>query len=105
MTPDIDDDDVRIQVTAELMEKDAAVGGLTVELPPLTVMLLAGMIQLAQRVPCLNPPSKQVAGDILAMVRDYFRDCPAVLAVLAAGDDPDQDQPPRQRTSGTQTRH
>lgn len=59
---------------------------------PLTVLQIAGALQLARRHPNC-PPSHAAAVDrFLSAARGYFADCPAVLDVLRRGDDPSEDR-------------
>jgi hypothetical protein len=60
---------------------------------PMTAFQIAGMLQLALRHPDLSGELREVAWTFLDAVREYFADCPAVLTVLEAGDDPTQDMP------------
>jgi hypothetical protein len=58
---------------------------------PITAFQIAGMLQLALRHPDLSGELRDTAWGFLDAVREYFADCPAVLTILEAGDDPTQD--------------
>jgi hypothetical protein len=55
---------------------------------PATVLELTGLIQLALRHPGLSDPLRDSGARFLHAVRVYFGDCPAVLELVARGDDP-----------------
>jgi hypothetical protein len=60
-----------------------------------TAFALVGVLQLALRHPRLTAtPSTaavEAARGLIECVREYFEDCPAVGAVIDAGEDPDFD--------------
>jgi hypothetical protein len=60
---------------------------------PFTALQLAGLLQLALRHPDVGAEHRETAWLFLAAAREYFADCPTVLTVLEAGDDPTQDVP------------
>lgn len=57
-------------------------------LQPLDFFRLVGLLQLAGRHPELEDAHLQTIANIEGAAREYFRDCPAVLEVLARGEDP-----------------
>jgi hypothetical protein len=84
------------QEAVELMARELqALEGTPMELAwrPLTVLQIAGLLQLALRHPDVSAEHRDVAGRVLDAVRHYFADCPTVLTVLDAGEDPTQDVP------------
>ena len=94
-------------MAAELAAKD---GYLDVVLRPLSALQLAGLIQLALRHPhaAASEGHAQIASTVLAAVRAYFADAPAILEVLRRGDEPprsisdadlDDDETPEARLS------
>jgi hypothetical protein len=64
-------------------------------LSALSVLQLAGVIQLALRHPDLDGGPRDTAERFLAAVRTYFGDSPTALEVLRRGDLPEFDMPPR----------
>ena len=64
-------------------------------LHPVTVFQLVGLLQLALRHPSLSGVSQAPAQRFISAAREYFFDCPTVLAVIERGDDPAQDRVPR----------
>jgi hypothetical protein len=80
--------------TAELMAlDDVADGWPLLELPPLSVMMLVSLVQLAGRHPGLTPAHRDYAAWFLKFAREYFAESPAALEVLRRGDDPRHDRP------------
>ena len=67
-------------------------GPMQLVLKPVTVIQLAGLLQLATRHPGLTEPHLTVAREFLRGARAYFADCPAILDIIARGDDPTQDR-------------
>jgi hypothetical protein len=61
---------------------------------PMTILELAGLVQLALRHPGVTPDHRHTASRFLNSIRLYFSDCPAVLEVLRLGDDPAKDREP-----------
>lgn len=59
---------------------------------PLTVLHLAGALQLARRHPQFPPTHVDAVDRFLTAAREYFADCPTVVEVLRRGDDPAYDQ-------------
>jgi len=66
---------------------------LFLELSPLVVVQLAGLVQLALRHDGTMADIRDTALGFLEGVREYFADAPAILEVLRRGDDPTQDAP------------
>jgi hypothetical protein len=88
--------DVLVQVTDELVGKQRTHGNLSIELPPIAALQLASLLQLLEHAAAPRPPMPPahaaLVAAVLDVIRDFFLDCPAVLAVLA--DDPDPDGTP-----------
>jgi hypothetical protein len=61
-------------------------------LQPLTVLMLAGALQLANRHPDFPRSHRAIVDRFLMGAREYFADCPTVLEVLRRGDDPQFDR-------------
>jgi hypothetical protein len=101
---DLDDDAEWIVLLTDELTTRQQHGNLVIELPPIAVVQLAGLLQLARARPDLTPPFEATAAALLVMVRHYFADCPTVLDVLADGDDPTADDV-RPLHLRTQTRH
>jgi hypothetical protein len=102
---DFDDDAAAlVQVADELVAHQRIEGNLTIELPPIAALQLGSLLQLVLRRVTLTPATRTLAGALLVLVREYFADCPAVLAYLDADDpaDPDAHRP---GTFSTNTRH
>jgi hypothetical protein len=71
------------RVAEELTTHQQAEGNLEVELPALAALQLATLIQVARQHADLPAAHRVLAADVLEVIRRYFVDCPAVLAVLA----------------------
>jgi hypothetical protein len=65
-----------------------------IALHPLSAFRIAAMLQLALRHPDLAGEHRAIAWSFLEAVREYFANCPTVLLMLDAGDDPTQDVGP-----------
>lgn len=100
----ISDDDLE-RNTRELVEAIDAPGLLAAELAtceepmvvgfePFSAFQHAALLQLALRHPLLQASNREAAIRFIEAVREYFADCPIVLAVLDQGDDPAQDVTP-----------
>jgi hypothetical protein len=63
-------------------------GPLELQLHPSTVLVLAGLLQLAARHPSLTELHRGAITSILAATRVYFAACPMTLEALRMGDDP-----------------
>lgn len=88
-------DDERVaRMAAEIKAKEAS---MEIVFHPLTVLQLAGVIQLARRHPDFPASHLDTVDRFLAAVRAYFADCPTVLEVIRQGDDPAFDRPIRRR--------
>ena len=61
---------------------------LALDLHPSNVLQLAGLIQLALRHPSVTDTLRGTADRFLTHARDYFAEAPAVLELLARGDQP-----------------
>lgn len=72
------------RVAEELTTHQQAEGNLKVELPALAALQLATLIQVV--LPDANLPAahRALGAAVVILVQQYFADCPAVLAVLAA---------------------
>jgi hypothetical protein len=86
------------RVADELIGLQDTDGNLTVELPPLAAMQLAGVLTWTMRSSAFDPATRALSAALLQLARQYFADCPAVLAVLSGCDTVAAD-------AGTQTRH
>jgi hypothetical protein len=73
-------------LTAEILAKADAPMALTIA--PSTAFQLAALVQLALRHPDLPPEPRATATRVLMAVREYFADCPTVLATLDRGETP-----------------
>jgi hypothetical protein len=62
---------------------------------PMTVFQLTALVQLALRHPSVPPDIRTTAERFVVGAREYFADCPAVLAVVRRGDEPAEDVPPQ----------
>jgi len=58
---------------------------------PPTVLQLVGLLQLVLRHPDISAEHRLTAWTFCDAAREYFADCPTLLSVLDAGDDPTQD--------------
>jgi hypothetical protein len=87
----MNDDQIARTMAEEIA--DLVIKGRPMELVchPLTVFQLTGLIQLALRHPGVTPELRETAERFLVGVREYFADCPTVLAVVRRGDDPAED--------------
>jgi hypothetical protein len=79
------------RLLAEMVRELEPHPNMEITLQPVSVMQLAGLLQLALRHPHLDPTNRATAERFLAAARDYFAECPAVLEVLRRGDDPAED--------------
>lgn len=79
------------QMAAELTQKQHR---LDLCLQPVSAVQIAGLIQLALRHPSLPVESAAATAGrrLLAGIREYFADCPTVLAVIECGDHPEYDR-------------
>lgn len=84
----IDHETLFAQVSAELQGKTQP---MDVQIQPITVLQLAGLMQLAMRHPEISTEARACADSFLVATRQYFADCPAVLETLRRGDDPSAD--------------
>lgn len=84
------DEAVRLMI-AELQTLDPT--PMEIAFQPFTVLQLAGLLQLALRHPDISAEHRITAWSFVDAAREYFADCPTVLTVLDAGDDPTQDVP------------
>lgn len=77
-------------MAAELRARDAPT---TIVLTPLAALDLAGILQLAMRHPAIHGSKThgQTATMVIEHVRGFFHDAPAILEILALGDDPAHD--------------
>jgi hypothetical protein len=55
------------------------------------VLQLVALIQLAVRHPGVSAELRDAAARFVSGSREYFADCPSVLSIIDAGDDPSQD--------------
>lgn len=86
-TPETDPD-----ITRRMASELEAIGPFEVVFAPLTVVQLAGLLQLALRHPGVRSMDVSASADrFLAGARAYFATCPTVLDMLNRGDDPTQD--------------
>jgi hypothetical protein len=85
--------DVLVRVTDELVAQQRTHGQLAIALPPIAALQLASLLQLLEQEVPLPTAHATLVATILGLVRDFFENCPTVLAVLADGDDPDPDGP------------
>jgi hypothetical protein len=82
------DPDVALDAAREIA---AMPGPMEIVAQPVSVLQLVGLIQLACRHPRLPPESRAAAARFVSGAREYFADCPSVLSIIDAGDDPSQD--------------
>src|SRR4029453_7343496 len=68
----------------DLITKQQRAGNMLIELPPVAALQLAGVVLLALKHPDMPPSHRTIGSAIVALVRDYFADCPAIAAVLDA---------------------
>jgi hypothetical protein len=76
--------------TAEVQRKTHE-GAMEIMFQPVTVLHIAGALQLARRHPQFPPLHDATVDRFLSAAREYFADCPTVLEVLRRGDDPTYD--------------
>ena len=69
-------------VLDDLIDKQARHGNMVIELPPIAALQLAGIVLVALKHPNLPPSHQTIGSVIVAMIRGYFEDCPAVVAML-----------------------
>ena len=74
-------------MSAEL-EAVAAERGLAVDLEPASLLAMVGLVQLGLRHPSVPPFAREIGSKFVEGARDWFHECPTVLAVIARGDDP-----------------
>lgn len=82
-------------VLADAVARELAARAIPMELilRPESVLRIAGLLQLASRHPQIDGSSLETIKTFLAGARAYFgAECPAVLELLAAGDDPANDR-------------
>lgn len=102
---DFDDDAAILAQLAEEFDRKGDTGtSFVFDAPPVVLVSLAGLVQVALRSPFPSPPMRTVGVTFLALVKAYFADCPTVSDVLAAGDESVTARPARSGC-GTQTRH
>lgn len=77
---------------AEVLRKSTDAAPMDLVCRPLTVLHLAGALQLARRHPRFPPTHSETVDRFLTAAREYFADCPTVLEVLRRGDDPAYDR-------------
>ena len=90
ITSTLNPDEAIAQMAIEL---ETCVVPMELVLRPFTALQLAGLLQLVQRHPELSDPHRAIAASVVEAAREYFADCPTVLAILDAGDDLAQDVP------------
>lgn len=78
--------------SAEVQRKTTEHEPMGIMCQPLTVLQLAGALQLARRHPEFPSSHRATVDRFLTAAREYFADCPAVLEVLRRGDDPTYDR-------------
>jgi hypothetical protein len=78
-------------MTAEVLTLTNESEPMVLGLRPLSVVQLAGLIQLALRHDRLSEQLRTVGVSFIDSVREYFAECPATLEVLRRGDDPRYD--------------
>lgn len=85
--------DDEVVMTARLLMEELTRKTTPMELvlQPTAVLQLAGLIQLVSRHPRLSDANRAVAARWLTRMREYFADCPTVLALMQRGDDPSED--------------
>jgi hypothetical protein len=86
---DVADDDL---VAAMAIELEACEAPIELVLQPATALHVAGLVQLALRHRSIEGRARSVGTTILAHVRTYFAEAPAVLEALRRGDDPGRDR-------------
>jgi hypothetical protein len=86
-------DEAVLLMIAELQALDET--PMEIAFHPLTVVRLAGLLQLVLRHPDISAEHRETAWSFLEAAREYFAGAPTVLTVLDAGDDPTQDVPRR----------
>lgn len=79
--------DMAFEITGKLTAME-------IVLQPLSVLQMVALVQLSLRHPYVPADIRATAERFLAGAREYFADCPAVLEVVRAGDDPAADVPP-----------
>ncbi len=82
------DDALAMQMVDEL----AGLAHMELMLRPSTVFELVGLLQLAQRHPELPASIRATAARFVISAREYFADCPTVLAIIQRGEDPQEDR-------------
>jgi len=84
------------QLVALMVEEIRAIadvqGHAILMLEPMDFFRLVGLVQLAGRHPTLAPSNHETIAGIEGAAREYFRDCPTVLEVMARGEDPQFDR-------------
>jgi len=78
---------VRMMVD-EIRAVEETQGHAQLMLQPMDFFRLVGLLQLAGRHPGLEDAHLETIAGIEGAAREYFQDCPAVLEVLARGEDP-----------------
>lgn len=79
-------------------------GPMEIVAQPVSVLQLVGLLQLALRHPRVSPELRAAAARFVSGAREYFADCPSVLSIIDAGDDPARDvswDPGVQQPSGS----
>lgn len=84
-------DPLAAMFSAEVQRKSTVAEPMGIVCQPLTVLQLAGALQLARRHPQFPSSHTAAVERFLFAARQYFADCPAVLEVLRRGDDPAYD--------------
>ncbi len=83
------DEDALARMAADELER---LPYMDLMLKPATVFELVGLLQLALRHPELPDSIRGTAARFVHSSRDYFADCPTVLAIIERGADPQEDR-------------
>lgn len=86
----VEDPAVTVRFADEITARNRG-GAALLELDALWFLQIAGLVQLALRHPTAPESHRQAGAEFIDQAKVYFADCPTVLAILDAGNDPSQD--------------